>query len=237
MIGIIGAMDMEVNGLKEKMSSLTVETISGSEFYQGVLCGTPCVVARCGEGKVNAALCAQTMALQFQTSMILNVGVAGGIGPDVHVGDLVVSSGLVQHDFDISDLGYEKGFITNLEKIVIPATPSLTSLAAGLAEKIYDGKVHIGVIATGDQFIASGDKLHRIHSAFQALACEMEGAAIAHVCFLNDIDFVVIRAISDNADEKADLSFEQFAPVAAQKSIDLMLELIPAINLQRGVSI
>lgn len=237
MIGIIGAMDMEVNGLKEKMSSLTVETISGSEFYQGLLCGTPCVVARCGEGKVNAALCAQTMALQFQTSMIINIGVAGGIGPNVHVGDLVVSNGLVQHDFDISELGYQKGFITNIEKAVIPATPMLTSITANLAKDIYDGAVHIGIIATGDQFVASSNQLHTINATFHALACEMEGAAIAQVCLLNNIDFVAIRAISDNADEKADVSFEQFAPVAAQKSIDLMLQLIPAINEQRGISL
>lgn len=237
MIGIIGAMDMEVDGLKEKMSSVTVESIGGSAFYQGVLCGVPCVVARCGEGKVNAAMCAQTMALQFQTSILINIGVAGGIGKGVCVGDLVISNGLVQHDFDLSDLGYQKGLITNLEKAVIPATPMLTSLTAHVAREVYDGNVHIGIIATGDQFIASRDKLLDIHSTFHAMACEMEGAAIAQVCLLNQIDFVVIRAISDNADEKADVSFEQFAPMAAQKSIDLMLKLIPAINTQRGVSL
>lgn len=237
MIGIIGAMDMEVDGLKENMSSVTVESISGSQFYQGMLCGVPCVVARCGEGKVNAAMCAQTMALQFQTSILINIGVAGGIGKGVCVGDLVISNGLVQHDFDLSDLGYQKGFITNLEKAVIPAAPMLTSLTAAVAREVYDGGVHIGIIATGDQFIASREKLQGIHSTFHAMACEMEGAAIAQVCQLNQIDFVVIRAISDNADEKAELSFEQFAPIAAQKSIDLMLKLIPAINTQRGISL
>lgn len=237
MIGIIGAMDMEVDGLKEKMTSVHVESIGGLDFYQGVLCGTPCVVARCGEGKVNAAMCAQIMALQFQTAILINIGVAGGIGKGVRVGDLVISDGLVQHDFDLSELGYQKGYITNVGKAVIPATPTLTSLAASLAREIYDGQVHIGIIATGDQFVASQEKLHEINGTFQALACEMEGASIAQVCLLNDIEFVVIRAISDNADEKADLSFDQFAPIAAKKSIDLMLQLIPAINTQRGVSL
>ena len=234
MIGIIGAMDMEVDGLKQQMSSVEIHTISGIEFYQGFLSGVPCVVARSGVGKVNAAVCAQTMALQYQTSMIINTGVAGGIGKGVCVGDVVISSGLVEHDFDLTDLGEEKGLISGMDQVVIPATPVLTELAAEKAKETYDGTVHVGIIATGDQFIGSPEKLQEIKGSFDAMACEMEGGAIAHVCYLNDIDFVVIRAISDNADEKADITFDQFAPIAAKKSTDLMLQLIPAINAQRG---
>lgn len=234
MIGIIGAMDMEVDGLKEQMSSVDIQTVSGMDFYQGLLCGVPCVVARCGVGKVNAAMCAQTMALQYQTSVIVNTGVAGGIGKGVRVGDVVISSGLVEHDFDLTDLGEEKGLVSGIGQVVIPATPVLTELAAEKAKETYGGAIHVGIIATGDQFIGSSEKLQEIKRSFDAMACEMEGGAIAHVCYLNDIDFVVIRAISDNADEKADITFDQFAPIAAKKSTDLMMQLIPAVNAQRG---
>ena len=230
MVGIIGAMEMEVNGLKERMDAVEVESISGISFYRGFLRETPCVVARSGVGKVNAAMCAQTMLLRYGAKVLINTGVAGGIGQGVCVGDVVISSGLVQHDFDLSDLGEEKGRISGVERVVIPAAPWLTELVREKAEQTYAGGVHVGVIATGDQFIGSAEKLHEIRRFFQADACEMEGGAVAQVCFLNEVDFVVIRAISDNADEKAELSFEQFAPMAAQRSTDLMLELLPAIR-------
>ncbi len=229
-VGIIGAMEMEVNGLKERMSAVEVQTISGISFYQGMLCGVRCVVARCGVGKVHAALCTQTMLVHFGVSVVINTGVAGGIGKGVSVGDAVISSGLVQHDFDVSDLGEEKGRISGLDRVVIPATPWLVALAEEKAAQTYDGGVHVGVIATGDQFIGSPEKLHAIREFFEADACEMEGGAVAQVCFLNDADFVVIRAISDHADEQAELSFEQFAPLAAEKSTALLLELLPALR-------
>ena len=229
MIGIIGAMDMEVNGLKQCMEDATVETIAKIEFYKGTIKGVPCVVARSGVGKVNAAICAQIMALTYHPKAIINTGVAGGIGKGVSVGDVVVSRGLVQHDMDTSAVGDPKGFISGINLITIPATEKLVNLIVEKAKHTYDGAVHIGIIATGDQFIGQSDKLKEISEEFQAIACEMEGASIAQTCYMNDIDFVVIRAISDNADEQANVSFEQFAATAAEKSISLLCEVLPVL--------
>ena len=220
MIGIIGAMDMEVNGLKERMQNTEVETIGTIDFYKGTIQGIPCVVARSGVGKVNAAICAQIMALVYRPKAIINTGV---------VGDVVVSRGLVQHDMDTSAVGDPKGFISGMNLITIPATEKLVNLVVEKAKHTYQGAVHIGIIATGDQFIGQSDKLKEISNQFQAIACEMEGGSIAQVCYMNGIDFVVIRAISDNADEAANISFEQFAAMAAEKSIQLLCEVLPAL--------
>jgi len=228
MIGIIGAMDMEVNGLKERMQNAEVETIGTIDFYKGTIQGVPCVVARSGVGKVNAAICAQIMALVYRPKAIINTGVAGGIGKGVSVGDVVVSRGLVQHDMDTSAVGDPKGFISGINLITIPATEKLVNLVVEKAKHTYQGAVHIGIIATGDQFIGQSDKLKEISNQFQAIACEMEGGSIAQVCYMNGIDFV-IRAISDNADEAANISFEQFAAMAAEKSIQLLCEVLPVL--------
>ena len=159
MIGIIGAMDMEVNGLKERMQNAEVETIGTIDFYKGTIQGVPCVVARSGVGKVNAAICAQIMALMYRPKAIINTGVAGGIGKGVSVGDVVVSRGLVQHDMDTSAVGDPKGFISGINLITIPATEKLVNLVVEKAKHTYQGAVHIGIIATGDQFIGQSDKL------------------------------------------------------------------------------
>ena len=210
MIGIIGAMDMEVNGLKERMQNTEVETIGTIDFYKGTIQGIPCVVV-------------------YRPKAIINTGVAGGIGKGVSVGDVVVSRGLVQHDMDTSAVGDPKGFISGINLITIPATEKLVNLVVEKAKHTYQGAVHIGIIATGDQFIGQSDKLKEISNQFQAIACEMEGGSIAQVCYMNGIDFVVIRAISDNADEAANISFEQFAAMAAEKSIQLLCEVLPAL--------
>lgn len=229
MIGIIGAMAVEVEDLKACMSNTSIVTISGIDFYKGTIHDVECVVAKCGVGKVHAAVCTQTMILQYRPNVIINTGVAGGIGANVHIGDVVISSGLVQHDVDTSALGDEVGLISGLNLITIPANSNLVDLFAGAAKDIYDGNVHIGVIATGDQFIGKGERLKTIAQRFQASACEMEGGSIAQVCYLNKVDFIVIRAISDNADEDASVDFIQFAAQAAQKSAMLISELLPKI--------
>lgn len=230
MIGIIGAMDIEVDGIKACMEHVEVEIISQIEFYKGFMKGVPCVVARSGVGKVNAAICAQIMAIKYHPTAIINTGVAGGIGKGVSVGDVVISNGLVQHDMDTSDLGDPKGFISGINIITIPANEKLVNLVVEKAKHTYDGAVHIGIIATGDQFIGRSEKLKEIADQFKAIACEMEGGSIAQVCYINGIDFVVIRAISDNADENANVSFEQFAAMAAEKSTNLLCEVLPALT-------
>ena len=229
MIGLIGAMEIEVNGLKERMQNTETETVAGICFYKGTIQGVPCVVARSGVGKVNAAVCAQIMILLYRTTVIINTGVAGGIGKGVSVGDVVISSGLVQHDMDTSAVGDPKGFISGIDLITIPAVERLVHLTAEAAKDTYPSKVHTGIIATGDQFIGCSAQLKTIAEQFQAIACEMEGGSIAQVCHMSGVDFVVIRAISDNADEEAGISFERFAAEAAERSVRLLCEILPKL--------
>lgn len=160
---------------------------------------------------------------------MVNVGVAGGIGNDVHIGDIVISRALVQHDMDTSALGDPKGLISGLNIIEIPACEALVKKVAQTAEDIYGEGIHIGVIATGDQFIGRGDRFQKIADEFGASACEMEGGSIAQVCYMNHTDFVVIRAISDNADEEACVDFGTFVTASAHKTAVLIRRLIPQI--------
>ena len=229
MIGIIGAMSVEVENLIAVMLDEKVETISGISYHVGRISNVDCVVAQCGVGKVAAAICAQTMILKYQPLALINVGVAGGIGETIHIGDIVISRGLVQHDMDTSALGDEKGMISGLNMVVIPASEKLVTLAASTAAKIYGAGVHVGIIATGDQFIGSAEKLNHIAVEFGASACEMEGASIAQVCFINQVAFIVIRAISDNANEDASVDFATFARTSAHKITELLAELLPNV--------
>nr|WP_319489893.1 5'-methylthioadenosine/adenosylhomocysteine nucleosidase [uncultured Caproiciproducens sp.] len=229
MIGIIGAMTVEIENLIAVMSDKIMQTISGVVYYTGKIENIDCVVAKCGVGKVAAAICAQTMILKYQPSAVINVGVAGGIGDNVHIGDIVVSSGLVQHDMDTTAIGDERGLISGLNIITIPASEKLVDLVVSTARRIYGEGVHVGIIATGDQFISDGDKLKNIAGEFKASACEMEGGSIAQVCYINHIDFVVIRAISDNANEAANIDFAAFAISSAHKTAELITEILPSI--------
>lgn len=229
MIGIIGAMEIEVENLISVMTDRKSETISGIVFYMGKIENTNCVVAKCGVGKVAAAVCAQTMILRYRTDALINVGVAGGIGKEIHIGDIVVSTGLVQHDMDTTALGDKKGLISGLNLVTIPASKRLADLVAATARNIYGESVHAGIIATGDQFIGDGGKLNQIAEEFGASACEMEGGSIAQVCYMNQIEFVVIRAISDNANEAAKVDFLTFAASSARKSAELIQKVLPNI--------
>ena len=229
MIGIIGAMAVEVEDLIAVMSEQRVETISSITYHVGKIEGIDCVVAQCGIGKVAAAVCAQTMIIKYHPRTLINVGVAGGIGRDIHIGDIVISRGLVQHDMDTSEIGDLKGLISGLNLITIPASERLVNLVASTASEIYENGVHVGIIATGDQFICNGDKLNHIADEFGAIACEMEGGSIAQVCYINQIDFVVIRAISDNADETASVDFAAFAASSAHKTTELIRRVVAVI--------
>jgi adenosylhomocysteine nucleosidase len=230
MIGIIGAMRVEVEDLISIMTDETTETISSVTYHIGKINGVPCVVAQCGVGKVAAAVCAQTMILKYQPSALINVGVAGGIGENIHIGDIVISSGLVQHDMDTSAVGDEKGLISGLNLVTIPASKNLIDLVASISNEVFGQGVHIGIIATGDQFICSREKFQAIADEFGACACEMEGASIAQVCYINQVDFVVIRSISDNANEEASVDFNTFAVTSAHKLTELIHKLLPNIK-------
>mgnify|MGYP001154612114 FL=1 len=221
-IGIIGAMDIEVEELINSMENIKTETISKIDFYQGKLQGKDLVVAKSGVGKVQAALCTQTMILKYAPDTIINTGVAGSLSSDLDIADLVISDGVVQHDFDVSAFGKPVGMISEIDLIKIPCKKELVEKIEYSAKILEDTNVLVGTIASGDQFIASKEKKDYIVDNFNALCTEMEGAAIGHVCYINDVDFCIIRAMSDKADGSAHMDFPSFVEIAVDKSIKLI---------------
>lgn len=224
-IGIIGAMDMEVRGIFEKIENCTEEEISGIKFYSGEISGNNVVVAKCGEGKVNSAVTAQTMILKYSPDFIVNTGVAGGLHPKLGVLDVAVAEDVCQHDFDITPLGYEIGFVPVADRVKIKCDERLVSQMKISAEK-YSKNVISGTIATGDKFVASRHTKDFIVSSFDGISAEMEGGSIGQVCFLNKKPFCVLRVISDNADGSADMSFETFAVKASDISVNIIIDFI-----------
>lgn len=217
MIGIIGAMASEVDGLKAELKRIQTKTIGNCEFYSGELYGKCVVVAQSGVGKVNAALCAQNMIAAYAPKLIINTGCAAGIGDGIQVGDIVLAHSAVQHDLDYGSLGNERGYIFGVDKIYLPADEATTMRIAAIAEGLG---IHtrIGIIATGDQFLSERAKKEDIKQQFLADAVEMEGGAIAHAAYTNHTPFVILRSISDNGDEQAHVSFERFAEEVNQKN-------------------
>ncbi|MDD6033747.1 MAG: 5'-methylthioadenosine/adenosylhomocysteine nucleosidase [Oscillospiraceae bacterium] len=217
-IGIIGAMGSEVALLREKMTGTKESVYAGRTFYEGMLGGKDAVLVCSGIGKVNSAMSAQLLIDHFAVDAVINTGIAGGAG-DVKIRDVVVSTEVTYHDMDlrILALGYP-----NLEYFT--ADPTLRSLAEEACEGLV--RCHPGRIATGDQFIESKAVKDDIVSRLQPLAVEMEGGAIAHVCAANGLPFVVIRSISDNADEEADMSFHTFEQLAADDAARIVLSML-----------
>ncbi len=214
MIGIIGAMPVEVDKFKNQMLGVSSETISGTEFVCGTLWGHPAVVAVSGVGKVNAAICTQAMITRYEPRFIINSGVAGGLDPELNICDTVVATSVIQHDMDTTPLGDPIGFISGLGVVDIPAD---NELSEKLHQAALKNGVHsiLGKIVSGDQFINSHEKKNFLKSTFDASACEMESAAIGHVCFKNEVPFAILRSISDNADDSSHLSFNEFVEIAA----------------------
>lgn len=222
MIGIIGAMEIEIQELRELMEDRQSETISGIRFDWGMIQGVLCTLAVCGPGKVNAAVCAQAMIMRFHPRLIINTGVAGGIGEGIHIHDVVIATAVVQHDMDTSPIGDPVGLISGINLVEIPSDEAASSLLASKAEQIYQGGVFRGIIATGDQFIADRQKMRAISQQFSAMACEMEGGSIGQVCYMNQTPFAILRAISDNGNDEAVDDYPRFAKEAAARSISLL---------------
>lgn len=230
-IGIIGAMSEEVEILREKMEIENTKKIAGMEFYQGTLDGENIVLVQSGVGKVNAAACAQILADYFGVNYLINSGVAGGLDPDVKVGDIVISTDAVQHDVDITALGEEPGVISRMESSVFTADEKLIQLAEDSAKALSED-IHVfkGRIASGDQFIASNEQREKIAQTFAPYAVEMEGAAIAHVAQLNNIPFVIIRAISDDANGESNVTYVDFVELAAENASQMIEQMIKGFN-------
>ena len=221
MIGIIAAMDVEMKSLRSYMENTETEVISGIRFVRGTLEGKDVVTAVCGIGKVFAALCAQTMILHYQPQAIINTGVAGTLTDALTIGSIAVSSAVVQHDMDTSPLGDPIGLISGINKVELPADRLLTGQLSACA-KVMGIKTATGVIASGDQFVASAERKAFIVEHFKAIACEMEGAAVGQVCYVNKVPFCVLRAISDSADGSSHMDYPTFVQMAAEQSVALL---------------
>ena len=227
MIGIIGAMDIEVDILKSRMEGAKTFCASGIEFISGTLFGKDAVVAKCGVGKVNAALCTEAMIMKFSPDLIINTGIAGSLSKKLSVLDVVIAKSVVQHDFEISVFGYPKGKIPGLDAVEIPADHAISLALEGIV-KGFGVNCTLGVIASGDQFISEEEKKEQIAREFSALACEMEGASIGHVCRLNKVPFAVIRAISDSVDGGG-MDYDEFAEKAARLSSKIVESFIMSV--------
>lgn len=229
-IGIIGAMEEEIIVIRRNMKIEETKDIASMEFYVGEMEGQKIVLVRCGIGKVNAAVCTQILIDHFDVSYIINTGVAGGLHPDINIGDIIISSDTVEHDMDVTAFGHKKGYIPRMDMQFFEADKWLVEIATRAAEGIRgEHKVYVGRIASGDQFVSSMKVKEEIYTNFTAYCAEMEGAAIAHTCFLNKIPFVVIRAISDKADQSAEVNFDDFVNLAARNASNIIEEMIKEI--------
>lgn len=229
-IGIIGAMELEVEELKAELSAVSITQRAGMEFFEGTLKGASVVIVRSGVGKVNAALCVQILADCFQVTHIINTGVAGSLNPLLNIGDILISNDALYHDVDASLFGYKLGEVPQLGVREFPADKRLASLAMEICEQVNPGICAVsGRVITGDQFISSREVKARLISEFQGDCTEMEGAAIAHGAYLNNIPFVIIRAISDKADDSSQVEYPVFERAAAKHSARLVKEMVQHI--------
>lgn len=224
MIGIIGAMQSETAAIVGGMKDAVTQEISGIPFVRGEWCGKEVVVATCGVGKVFAALCTEAMILTYHPEYIINTGVAGALDPTLRILDVVIADQVVQHDMDTSPLGDPAGMISGINEVYLPADEGVSSKLAWAAAKLGVFAMK-GAVASGDQFIAEGEKKEHIRRNFGAACCEMEGAAIGQVCYVNKVPFAILRAISDGASEGAIMDFPVFAEKAAEQSVNILQQM------------
>lgn len=224
-IGIIGAMQPEVEAIIASLTERETETVSGITFHTGLISGKRVAVAKCGIGKVFAALCAEIMILKYSPDLLVNTGVGGAIGGGLCCGDVVIADRLCQHDMDTSAIGDPKGLVSGINMIYFEADPRAREILMEQGRAL-DLAVKSGTVATGDKFIADASDKQRIATDFAASVCEMEGCAIAQTAFVNGTPFAVVRAISDSADGEATMDYPTFLSIAAANSTKLTLSLV-----------
>lgn len=230
MVGIIGAMEVEVSKLKEMLQDTETKNKAGMTFVSGSLNGKPVVVVRSGIGKVNASICTQILADEYKVNYIINTGVAGSLHNEINTGDIVLSKDALQHDMDATGFGYAVGVIPQMEKSIFEADERLIQIAEKcIKEDITDINAFVGRVVSGDQFISDKGKKKWIVDNFQGYCTEMEGAAIAQAAYLNNIPFLIIRAISDKADDSATEDYPTFEAKAAQHCVKLLCEMVKEI--------
>ena len=230
MLGIIGAMDKEIQDLLQDMTDIQEQQTGFARYYVGTLHGLRLCLARCGIGKVHAAMCAQGMLLTHpEIKAILNIGVAGALRPSLNIGDIVVARSAVQHDMDTTPIGDPLGLISGPNIVHIPCDEELAALLQTAAEEANLRTEHAAV-ATGDQFIANSEYVQKLRNDYDAYACEMEGAAVAVVCIKYNTPFVVIRALSDKTDGNAHESYEDFGDIAADNSSRIVMKMLDSFG-------
>lgn len=223
--GIIVAMEVEIARIKENMSGCRKKQISGMDFYEGRIDGVTVVAARCGIGKVCAAMCAQTMILQYRPNRILGAGIAGSL-KGLPIGGVAIAKNLVQHDFDLLAFGYPAGYIPAVKSPYLVCSEEMVNILEKTADSL--GYVHsTGTIVSGDCFVSSNAQKQTIlENIPEAIACEMEGAAIAQVCVMNNMPFCVIRCISDNGDENSKDDYPAHEALASAGSAEMILKYL-----------
>lgn len=226
-IGIIGAMEEEVELLKEKMTDTVIIEKAGMKFVKGTLKGQTAVVVRSGIGKVNAGICTQILADEFQVEAVINTGIAGSLKAEINIGDIVLSTDTMQHDVDAREFGYLLGQIPRMETLTFLADEKLRKLAKEVCEEVNpDIQVFEGRVASGDQFVADKVTKEKIIENTQAYCTEMEGAAIGQAAYLNKIPYLVIRAISDKADDSAHVDYPTFERQAIRHTVNLVSSMM-----------
>ncbi|WP_127531484.1 5'-methylthioadenosine/adenosylhomocysteine nucleosidase [Paenibacillus kobensis] len=224
-IGIIGAMVEEIELLHQHVDVKAESVKAGITYYEGLLYGKKVIYCKSGVGKVNAAVCTQLLA-GMDVDCILFTGVAGAVDPVLQIGDIVVSSSCVQHDMDVTPLGFVRGQIPFQDNWDFQADPILVKLAQDAAEELFPGRNRVGKVLSGDQFIASRESVNQLYEELGGACTEMEGASVAQVCDMNRIPFVVIRSMSDKADGSAHVNFAEFTVTAANHSFRIVDHII-----------
>lgn len=232
MIGIICAMDTEVNGYINTMKNKSIDTVSGYVFTKGLLNGVEAVVVMCGIGKVNAAICAQTMILKYNPEYIVNSGIGGGITADTEIGDIVIGKSVIQHDMDTTAFGDPKGLLDlpGGSRTELPCSEKLSECARRICEKLGI-RYHVGKIVTGDRFITSVEKRTELNKEFGAIICEMEGGSIGQTCYRADTPFIIIRAVSDNIEKSNHMDYLEFKKQCSELSAKIVIALLAEAKL------
>lgn len=226
-IGIIGAMDEEVSRLKGAMSDAEIINKASMDFYKGTLCGKNAVVVKSGIGKVNAAVCTQILADEFHVEAIINTGIAGSLNNDINIGDIVLSTDTLQHDVDAVAFGYEPGQIPRMDVLSFPADDKMVDLACKACKTACpDISVFKGRVVSGDTFVADNEVKDNIKAKFGGYCTEMEGAAIGQAAYLNGVPYIVVRAISDKADDSASVDYPAFEKKAIENLVNMMMEFV-----------
>lgn len=227
MLGIIGAMAEEVANLKAQMENVKIYTAAKMDFYEGKLKGKDVVVVRSGIGKVNAAVCSQILVDQYHVTGIINTGIAGSLRNQINIGDIVLSKDTLQHDMDATGFGYQVGQIPQMDVSVFEGDENMLRIAEECCkQEIPEIGVHVGRVVSGDQFVSDREKKNWLLETFQGYCTEMEGAAIAQTAYLNQIPFLIIRAISDKADDSAKMDYAEFEAKAIEHSVKLVTAMV-----------